>query len=99
VSAINLVLRRGRAYATGGGRYCTLQVYSTDENDMHVLVNAFGGNYYEHDEGWQWCLSKRERLYGVRVAIEHAANAYSRVRLRALFEQFPVENVRQAALA
>lgn len=90
MNARDIIVARGRAYATGGGRYCTLQVYSTDITDMHTLVRAYGGNFYAHEEGWQWSLSKRSALSGVRFAVGENVTNFTKLRLRPLFDQFSV---------
>lgn len=99
MNATELIEEKGRAYNTCGGKYCTLQVYTTEFADVQKLINAFGGNAYPHAEGWQWVLSRKGALNKVRAAIRNTPSRYMQNRLSALFALPVIENFSQAAFS
>lgn len=64
--SIRTILTRGRAYPIKGGKHVSLHVYGTSEQGMHGLVANFGGNFYPHQQGFQWQLAKRDQLLLLR---------------------------------
>lgn len=101
--SLRTVLTRGRAYAIkrkGEAKHVSLHVYGTSEDGMRALVANFGGNYYPHQQGFQWQLAQRERLLAVAAELrdynpEFSPNAQKRLALlltlTAIEPESPVE--------
>lgn len=71
--SIRTILTRGRAYPVrrkGEVRHVSLHIYGTSEDGMRGLVANFGGNYYPHQQGFQWQLAQRERLLALAAELK-----------------------------
>lgn len=83
--AATLIARRGRAYATNRGRSVTLHVFSTDQGDMRLLEDVYGGAYRRHSSGFQWTIMRATSLEDVLVDLLPYSRSESRKRLQALY--------------
>lgn len=82
----NLLARKGRAYWTSNKKYAQLQLYSTSELDMRMLVAVFGGNYGIHQSGYQWYLSSRKGIANAARIARPFCYGNSYKRLEAMFD-------------
>ena len=90
--AVRLIVQSGRSYATRGGRYVQMQLFSMRQEDVELVAKVFGGKPYRHKSGWQWVSSHRTTMLRIRAAVEGKTARDFTKRMRALYDCTPLMN-------
>jgi hypothetical protein len=87
--AAKLVINRGRSYRSTATR--TLQVFSTNREEVALLRRVYGGQFYPHSSGYQWTVSKLATLQTIARSLKSLANVRPERKkmLAALFSTLP----------